>query len=166
MRQIVKNVYTFSELSDEAKEKALQDYQSSGDSYAWSSEAMESLQVFAKALDVTIADYEIDWLNSVPTKGIVTTNDEHALDSEDAQQVIKNGSECKWTGYCMDADCAAGFEEAWNEGERNARELFEAGADSWYKSAVSDAEHQFSLEGYADFAEANELEFYEDGSLI
>ena len=165
MRTITKTLYKFNELSEDAQEKALMHYQASGEQYHWADEALQSLKEFADALNVRLANYEIDWLGGTCPSFATTDNDEHALDAEDAQQVIKNGQDAKWTGYCADCACADGFKEAWEAGEREASELFQAGFATWLKDTQADAEHQFSYEGYADFADANELEFYEDGTL-
>lgn len=58
MRQQVINVYQFNELSDSAKENAINWYRNAGE-YAWTEEWIDSLYAFADAIDITIDDYSV-----------------------------------------------------------------------------------------------------------
>lgn len=167
MQTITKSyeVYTFDELSDEAKENALQEFQNVTP-YFWADDAIASLKAFANAINITIDDYEIDFY-SCSHSSIKTSNDDHAITNDQAARDIKkDGEAMKFTGYCLDADLADGFYKEYLNGERNAGALFRAAFDSLLEAAQKDVDYQYSIEGFADFAEVNEYQFLADGSLF
>lgn len=51
--------YSFSELSEEAKSRALDDYRSSGFEYAWQDENRHSLSAFCVFFGVKVTDWSI-----------------------------------------------------------------------------------------------------------
>lgn len=59
MRTETINIYKFDELSDEAKEKAIEQYKERHNSYAWSDEWIDSLRAFAKAIDIRLRNWQI-----------------------------------------------------------------------------------------------------------
>lgn len=59
MRTIEKNIYTFNELSESAKDKALENYQNNND-WFWGDEALNTLKKFADMLNIRVGNYSID----------------------------------------------------------------------------------------------------------
>jgi hypothetical protein len=63
MREEVRKLYRFSELSAEAQEKALQEYETG--EFAWSDEWRNTLEKFAEIFNVKIKDFSVNpWGNS------------------------------------------------------------------------------------------------------
>lgn len=166
MQTITKSydVYTFDELSDKAKQKALDEYRYITP-YYWADDSIESLKAFADAIDITLVDYSINFYNCSPSDARIE-NYEHTLDQEDASQIIKNGADAKWTGYIADCFLADGFRKEWDRGERDTKELFYAAFHEWLKAAQNDCEAQYSEEAYREHSEMNDYKFLSDGSLF
>lgn len=57
MKTIEVNLYSFNELSDKAKERAMSDYLSNGFEYHWMKENIETLNKFADLFDIKIVNY-------------------------------------------------------------------------------------------------------------
>lgn len=51
MKTITKNIYTFDELSNEAKEKAIENYRALGIPFAWQNETIDTIKAIAEVLD-------------------------------------------------------------------------------------------------------------------
>lgn len=60
MRTIMTNVYTFDELSDEAKEKAINDWRCSGFEFAWTYDTINSIKAIADAMNCKAEWYSYD----------------------------------------------------------------------------------------------------------
>lgn len=63
MRTITKNIYTFDELSDEAKERAIENYRALGIPFAWQDEIIASIKAIAKAMNCSYDWYSYDGVN-------------------------------------------------------------------------------------------------------
>ena len=65
MRTITKNIYTFNELSEEAKEKTIFDYREGTTEIFWADEILESLKgLFENCSSVELKDYSLGEYNS------------------------------------------------------------------------------------------------------
>lgn len=165
-------LYEFNELSEKAKQTAL-DTWSEGREYFGSSDAINSLQKFAEHFNCELKNYSIDFLNSSPSSVSFDCPDDQPTKTELKKLITSMGSynretfkghgDCKFTGYCLDEDAADGARLAFFAGERNLKEILMAGYKSWYKAANADAEHQFSIEGFAEHCEGNDYIFDETG---
>ncbi len=154
------NTYSFSELSEEAKEKALSDYRSSGFEYAWQDENHESLKAFCNLFNIKVTDW------SIGTWG-------HSYIKTDAENSHFRGwNKAKvaaipefLTGYCLDCDFTETFKR---EFEKNGDALysFNEAVDSGLKAWINDLEDQESDEYIADFLIANEYQFLENGRML
>lgn len=177
MRQVTVtyNAYSFGELSPAAKARAVQDYLGSPEPYQWGDEAMDAIKALAARFGGRIADWSIDWLGySSPSWMRFDMPDDmephevleklHGLGSFD-QETLRGDGDCKLTGYCFDEDAIDGFRRAFVQGTRNLADLMQAAFESWIEACHQDAEYQFSEEGYGEHAEANNLEFSEEGRL-
>ncbi len=174
MRTIKTAVYKFSELSDKAKEKALQDNFNT-DEYFWGKDAIKSLRKFVGYFNGELSDWNIDFLEPYRNSWRLDLPDD--MEEDDIKDLLfslgsfnpdtlKGKGDCKLTGYCADEDLIDGFRIAWFNGERDLRELIEAGISTWEIAVKKDCEYQFSEECFAETAEANDYEFTEDGKLI
>jgi hypothetical protein len=57
MRTIKVNLYKFSELSEQAKERAIQDWRSEDTEYTWQEENKKSMQAFADLFPIKVKDW-------------------------------------------------------------------------------------------------------------
>lgn len=60
MRETTVNVYSFDELSDEAKERAHENWLANGYEYFWSGEARDTIKAFEREFGVKIRDWQYD----------------------------------------------------------------------------------------------------------
>lgn len=63
MRTITTNLYTFNELSDEAKETAIENWRSMGFPFAWQEEMIDSIRAIAKAINCNYDYYSYDGIS-------------------------------------------------------------------------------------------------------
>ena len=145
MRIIETEVYTFDELSDDAKENAKIELVSE---YFWSDAAMGSLYAFADEIGIKITNYSIDWSgfshSSIYWEWIT---DEHTNDITVEEL----------TGYCMDFALI----EQWSDTKD-----IDSAIDAWLNDCQKDYEYQQSDEYMVEHCEANEYEFTKEGKLI
>ena len=175
MRTIEKNIYKFNELSDEAKEKAISKFMEN-ESYFWGDDAIRSLEGFINHFCGKLNDYEIDWLEPY-SNNIRFELSEGKFSGGELRMVIesmgsydpktlKGHGDCKFTGYIMDEPLTDGARKAFFNGERDIRELIEAGIKEWQIATQADAEYQYSSANFEELCESNEWEFYVDGSIF
>ena len=62
-RTIRTKVYKFEELSEQAKEKAIEWYRNSDNDFCWSDEILETVKTALKHFDCKLSDWSIDWDN-------------------------------------------------------------------------------------------------------
>lgn len=105
------SIYKFDELSDGAKDRAIEDYRNKGYDYAWSEEARETMETFSRLHPITVTGWQYspcDY-NYVDFR----INDENAEGLEGVRlykwilhnvdmKIIEKWDHCPLTGYCMD----------------------------------------------------------------
>lgn len=171
-RKIEVDVFKFSELSDEAKQRAKIDHESAC-GYSWSEEAMDSIKALAAHFGGRMSDWEVDWSNSSYSSATFDMPEMSAKDIRKLlgelgsfnRKTLKGKGDCKLTGFCMDEDAIDGFRIAFRKGERDLNALMQSAFDSWLNAAQSDYEWQFADEQFAEMCDANGYEFYESGKL-
>lgn len=181
MRHIKKvyeyDVYKFSELSDKAKQNAIEEYYKNDAYYRWGDDAVESLQTLAKKFNSSFGRYSFDFAEkcrceffiNVPSYMEDITEEElkeiiDSLGSYD-KETFKGLGDCVLTGYCADEDAIDGLRIAYFKGERYIKRLLMAAFNSWYDAVHNDYMYQFTIGYFTDFADANNYEFLKDGSL-
>lgn len=173
MRTMEIKVYQFNELSEKAKDTAKQNYKNIF-GYAWSQEAIDSLDALAKRFGAKLKDYAIDWFNGSYSSAEF---DAPEMEREEIAAILKTlGSydpitlqghgDCKLTGFCMDESAIDGFRRAFFAGESDLAALLQCAFDSWLKDGQADAEGQYEDEQFAEHCEANGYEFDERGERI
>ena len=166
------NVYTFDELSSEAKERAIEHFQtSSEDLYGWSQENVDSLKVFADRAGFKVRDWSIGLCSYSYVK--IDAADEPVIDSEylgrsDAEwrEFVKECEDCKLTAYWCDGVLARPLAEALEDPEARFDKTMQECVDAWTKAYVEDLEYTYSAEAIAEMIEANGYEFTEEGRMI
>ena len=177
MKQVTINTYKFAELSDKAKETAMEHYRNNTFEYFWGDDAIKSLEKFAEHFNCELSDYSIEWFEG-HRNNVRFSVPEYMenLKANELKQYIKSmGSynaktkkglgDCKFTGYCMDESACDGARIAFFKGERDINEILQAGYESWYEDCNKDAEYQISDEAITEHFEENEYNFTEDGTI-
>jgi len=144
MKTIEVNIYPFSELPEQAKVRALMNYQSDCE-YDWAHDAIQSLKAFMNAVGIKLWDYQIDWL--CPSQSKVRYN------GTPHGRFIKE----ELTGVFSDYSLT----KTWNK-----TKSIELSVSQFLKECADDYEHQLSEEGYAELCELNDYWFDENGNLI
>lgn len=154
------NAYSFSELSDEAKETAISNYRQQGFEYAWQDESRESLDAFCALFGVEVKDWSIStWGNSY-----INTNAENAHFRRWNKAKVAAIPEFL-TGYCLDCDFIEAFKKEF-ERTGNALGAFNDAIDAGLRAWVRDLEDQESDDYISEHLEANEYQFLENGGRL
>jgi hypothetical protein len=163
-------VFEFSELSGKSKDKA-RGILASG--YAWSGEALDSINALAKHFGGRMVDYEIDWSNSSHSRARF---DMPEMDADEIRERMKSlgsfdsatgrgNGDCVLTGVSSDEDAIDGFRMAWNENESSLDKLMQAAFESWVSARHADYEYQCSDEALTELCYDNGYQFTEDGRV-
>jgi hypothetical protein len=147
MRQKTINIYTFNELSKEAKENALK-YQRENQHYSWGYEAIKSLEAFAELIGLKITNYNIDWLNPYSSY--------FKYDDTNINKDLYINIETELTGFFTDYEII----RAWNETKSINQTL-----DKLLWVCCADYEEQLTEDSIEDYLIANDYEFLEDGTI-
>jgi hypothetical protein len=149
MKTIELKLFDFNELSDKAKENAINQVREFRWEYVWADEAFESLRAFVKVLGARIIDYSIDWES--PNSSYVK------VDSSNANFDFEfESSDYSLTGYYMDYPLV----KTWKETKDIDDSIY-----AWLIECSTDYEYQISDEGIAEFIGCNEYEFTEQGNI-
>jgi hypothetical protein len=144
MKTIEITAYSFSELSDNAKMRALTDYQSDCE-YSWSYDAIKSLGAFMDAVGVTMTNYDIDWL--CPSRSKVR------YDGNPHGQFIKEDLTGAFSDYSLTT--------TWNK-----TRSIEVAINEFLSEICNDYEYQLSEDGFIEYCDGNEIIFDENGNQL
>jgi hypothetical protein len=151
------NVYTFNELSDDAKKVArdwwLRDYD-----YTCHGEVIKSIEAFCKPFGVRLVYWEIDGYS--PFRFKLQFPDELATVSPNDVDPEKMP-----TGYYMDYTLSHAFLDALNH-RKNTEDAIRAAVHAAMRDWQADIQYQMSDECVDDLLEANGYEFTESGDLF
>jgi len=156
MRTIEKTVYMFSELSDDAKEKARDWWRSCDEGDVWRDEYIGSVKAFCDHFGVTLKDYSVGAWSSI----------DYTHDAENSNfRGVKLRSidrDAMPTGFCADCDLWVTF---YDEFKRTgaALQAFDVAVHAGFKAWRDDAEGRQSDECIDEIMELNEYEFDEEG---
>lgn len=154
------NVYQFNELSEEAKEKAVQQYRSSGFEYAWQDESRDSLKAFCDLFNVKVTDYSIGTWGHSYIKTDAENNHFRGWNKAKVAAIPEF-----LTGYCLDCAFIETFQDQFEKtGDAlySFNEAIDAGLSDWIK----DLEYQESDEYITEHLIANDYQFLENGLMI
>jgi len=147
MRTETIKIYSFDELSEEAKENALE-YQRYNQDYYWGYEAIKSAEAFAKLIGLEIIGYQIDWLN--PNASYFK------YDETNINKDLHIHIETELTGFHTDYAIL----RAWNETKSINQTL-----DKLLWECCADYEEQLTDDSLEDYLINNCYEFLEDGTI-
>ena len=155
MRTETINIYTFDELTDDAKEKAREWYKT-GLKYYWWHDAKSSIKAFCEHFGVSIKKYSIGPFES----SWMTTDAENSnFRGLKLRDVTRDNMP---TGYCL--DCAL-WQTFYDEFKRtgDALRAFNEAIDAAVAEVVADMEYQYTDESVDEMLTINEYEFTENG---
>ncbi len=172
MRTEIFEIFKFSELSGRAKQRAMDHFRNS-DIRSWD-EALNSITKLTEHFDGEIADWNIDWTGGSYSR---IKFEMPTMSGREIQRRLKELGkynrktgrgigEQKLTGWHWDEDCIDGFRIAYRKGERNLENLMQAAFKSLLKSTEDEYESLFEDSEFSEFCDANDHEFYADGSLV
>lgn len=174
MRTETITIYRFSELSQEAKQRAAAEQQSLF-GYAWSREALDSMQQLAKHFAVKVVAWSIDWYACSPStmkfsmpEGMTKREIHRRLKELGTynEVTLQGHGDYKLTGMCLDEAAIDGFRLAClRDNITDLRDLMEAAFASWLKACQVDAADEYSEETFGGYCEANDYEFLADGTF-
>lgn len=140
--------YQFTELSESAKEKAIQD-SCLVNYYFWGDDAIQSLIAWARVIGLEINDYRIDWGNTSQCK---IKYDDKYVDYAYDFDLNKD-----LTGYCIDYVLM----QTWNK-TKDVDECINA----FLKDCKADFEYQLTDEYAEEHFDANDYVFTENGKVF
>ena len=185
MRTIKIDVYTFDELSEEAKKTAIDNFNYDAE-YFWGNDALKTIEIALAHFGASLSDYSIDWLNAAHSHFSIDMNEEigelryialkkHIYKSGMLQYYCKYDKKlkntldgnCPFTGYCADEDFLDEIREfiknPYNISFKNL--LFDC-VERVLKTAQNDFEEQRTEEYLSDHFDANGYEFTVDGERV
>lgn len=172
-RTITRTVYTFDELSDSAKETARQWYREGLD-YSFAEDNVDSLKKWAEWMGVDITDYslagsdnrnnQVRWdINSRQFDGLRGVRLWKYLNNQFIMPDLSGN--CPFTGYCFDESLLdtlrAFMRRPW---DATYRTLIKESIDKFIRDYAADVDNCYTDESVDEAMDANEYEFYEDGS--
>lgn len=170
MKVIETKVYTFDELNDKAKEKALQWWYEAFD-YPQGDEAIQTIKEFVSLFHGKVKDYSIDYQNANRSSVTIQWPDgmiEDMFGLRAYKWIVNNkipiSGDCPLTGVCWDEialDSVRAFLK--NPTGKTIREIVEDGIRNVLKEVEKDFEYQAYGEGAVESILANEYTFTENG---
>lgn len=171
------NIFRFSELSEESKECASQNYAELF-GYAWDDDAMKSIKALAEHFGGKMTRWSIDFFNSSPSQASFNmpelTRQEmvEKLDElgEYSKKTGRGVGECVLTGYCADEDAIDGFRKEFQLIGMSGREsildeCMQSAFESWLKACQDDCNGFYADESFSEHCDSNDYWFLEDGSI-
>jgi len=157
MRTVETTIYTFDELSDEAKERAISQHRQCFE-YPWFSECLESLKTFCSEFGVEVTDYTL----SDCYRASISTD----ATSKHFRGVKLSGfdREAMPTGFCFDCDLRYTFHDEFKR-TGDAFYAFNDALQAFLISVRKDIEWNYSDEAITELLEINDYEFTEEGDI-
>lgn len=155
MRTIEKTVFTFDELSDDAKEKA-RDWYREGDEFPWSEEYEVSINAFIDHFGASLKDWDIGPWSPLDYRVEFDNSNFRGV------KLSQFTGEEMPTGFCADCDLWGTFRDEFKR-TGDATHAFKEAVRAGFKAWRSDWEYSLSDEAVDESIRANEYEFYENG---
>lgn len=155
MKTIQISVYSFDELTDNAKERARSWYRENLD-YPWWDEVQSSLKSFCDEFKVSILDYSLGDARREFIRTNATNANFRGLKIRDFDR------EAMPTGFCFDSDLRYTFADVFTK-HGDALGAFNDALEAFMRSVRADVEYQYSDEAVDEFITCNGYEFTELG---
>lgn len=158
MREVTTKICQFSELSDDAKEKARQWYRDTADDYFWLDEGLNSIKSFCNLYGVTVKDYSFSLYGHSYFETDATNQHFRGLKLKAVDR------EAMQTGYCIDLSLANRFYDEFKR-TGDALAAFNEAVYLTVRDIIEDWEASLEDEAVDETIEANQYEFTEDGKI-
>jgi len=175
MREVIEKVYKFAELTEKAKEKAREWYRQ-GNEYPWADEQRASLRAFEREFPIKVRVWAVGaWGYSYCIGDVSDNLDDHEREMTGPELVAHlleyhgkvvdvkgNGL----TGSCTDEGLLSPMWEIIEKGTTDLtyEQLLKQCLMNWAKEYQKDIQWLDEDEQVDETIEANDYEFYEDGS--
>jgi hypothetical protein len=159
MRTMSVSVYKFDELSDSAKEKAIERFRDGMSCDFWIEDGLDSIKKFCAEFNVSLTHYSVGAYCHIEFKTDATNKNFRGLKLKDFDK------EAMPTGYCVDSDLRYKFHDEFTQ-TGDALYAFNEAVEAGFRSIRADMEYQLTDEAITESIECNEYEFTEDGKLI
>ena len=156
MRTIETTIYFFDELSDEAKEAAIQHIRQITE-YPWYSECVDSLKAFCNVFNVRVTDYTLSDCYRASISTDATPAHFRGL------KLSSVNREAMPTGFCFDCDLQYSFHDEFKK-TGDAFYAFNDALQTFLISVRKDIEWHYSDEAIIECIQINGYEFTEDGA--
>jgi len=158
MRTVETTIYTFDELSDEAKERAISQHRQCVE-YPWFSECLDSLKTFCSEFGVKVTDYTLSdcYRASISTDATPKHFRGVKLSGFDRETMP--------TGFCFDCDLRYTFHDEFKK-TGDAFYAFNDALQTFLISVRKDIEWNYSDEAITELLEINNYEFTEEGDIV
>jgi hypothetical protein len=158
MRTIETTIYTFEELSDEAKEQAIEKQRQYVE-YPWFSECLDSLNAFCDEFGIEVKDYTFSDCYRAHISTNATTKHFRGL------KLSSFNREAMPTGFCFDCDLRYSFHDEFKR-TGDAYHAFESAIEAFLSSVRKDIEWHYSDEAISEHLLINNYEFTEEGEVV
>lgn len=171
-------VYTFDELSDDAKARALDSYRDKFSHFIgsdWSEEWRRSIESAQDAFGFRIRDWSVNQFDYSFSRLVIDDLGDFPENPSGVRlwKYLRNSGladrvsdDCPWTGYCGDEAFLDPFRDFMLRPDaRSWGELVADCVESFFRVWQLDVEYQYSDEAIRETIEANEYEFLESGDL-
>jgi hypothetical protein len=155
MRTIEQTIYTFEELTEDAKEKARAWYRQ-GIDYPWWDEVKDSLTAFCDGFNIKVLDYSMGDARREYIKTDATNANFRGFKLKDFDR------EEMPTGFCFDCDLRYTFADEFKR-YGSALGAFNEALEAFLRSVRNDVEYQYTDEAVDESIQCNGYEFTEDG---
>jgi len=168
--------YTFDELDESVQRKVIERWRND-DHFHWGDEWRDSLKRFAEAAPIRVRDWNVGYPGTFVSFEMVGEYADEVGDLSGVRAwkwLMNNGwndlstTSCPFTGYCGDESLLDAFRTAIANPASivSLRKVFGDALHHWAKDFEADLDHWHSEECIREEIEANEYEFYDDGSLV
>lgn len=169
MRQETVTIYTFEELTEEAKDCAIEKFRDNWD-FHWCQEWRDSLETFTRHFPVKARDWSVGAYSRSYIRSEFTGDYPDMCGARLFKYLYSNfdyllAKDCPFTGYCGDEELLAPLREFMKRPSKHMtfEALMSACLEAWAVGYQHDMEGQLEDDYIADFIAANGYEFTENG---
>lgn len=159
---ITRNIYTYSEASEELKDKIRENFD---DGFLYEHHMEERINTLKAFADYIGADLDYS-LSCVPSRGeFISVKPHWSYHSmySNLEELLETLGDCVLTGVCYDDDLINYIKES---KESISDEKLKEAFNKYIKSMHEEYEYMLTDEYLSDLCEANNYEFYDDGTIV
>lgn len=159
MKQITINAYSFNELEGKAKDKA-RDYYYQNIKYFWDDEHLEGVKRFLELFNIRLVNWAYDEYHADFETDINDCKFQN-LSKKRVNALVKSFN----VSYCADETLIIAFNESYGK-HGSVKLAIEYALEQSSNDLKTDIAHHYTDESMADYFDANEYFFTQDGKVI